>query len=94
MYFVYILASRKRGPIYIGMTSNLRQRIEQHRAGSVKAHTRKYRIFHLVYFEAHTSAVEAREHEGRLKRWKRRWKDELIEAVNPQWRDLSTEIPL
>ena len=92
-YFVYILASRPNGAIYIGSTSNLRTRLEQHRAGGVAAHTRRYRIYTLVYFETWLSIDDARVREHRIKRWARRWKNELIETVNPCWRDLSAEIP-
>ena len=92
--FVYILASRPGGAIYIGCALDLRQRIEQHRMGSVSSHTKKYRIHTLVYFEQHDTLEAARIRERQLKRWRRSWKDELIGEVNPRWRDIADQIPL
>ncbi len=93
-HFVYILANRPHGAIYIGSTRDLRQRIEQHRSGGVSGHTRKYSITTLVYFERHEKTVDAIHRERRIKRWRRTWKDELIEEVNPEWCDISSDIPL
>ncbi len=93
-YFVYILAARPHGAIYIGKADNLRTRIEQHRAGGVAAHTKKYGIYTLVYFEVLETLETAYLRERKLKRWRRVWKDDLIASVNPEWRDLSAEIPL
>ena len=92
-HFVYILASRPHGAIYIGTTRDLRQRIEQHRMGMVDGHTKRYQIHTLVYFEQHETLDAARIRERRLKRWRRAWKKELIEDVNPQWRDIADQIP-
>ena len=92
--WVYILASRPHGAIYIGATTNLRCRIEQHRAGAVRAHTRKYGIDTLVHFEAHDSLEAAQTREHKLKRWRRAWKDALIAQANPAWTDLTAEVPL
>ncbi len=92
--FVYILASRKNGAIYIGLARDLRQRMGQHRSGGISSHTKKYDIFTFVYFEIHETLEAALLRERRLKRWKRDWKDELIESVNPGWADLSEQIPL
>lgn len=92
--FVYILASRPHGAIYIGATTNLRRRVTQHRVGAVDAHTRKYRIRRLVYFETHDTLEDALAREQKLKRWRRAWKDALIAETNPMWRDLAGEIPL
>jgi putative endonuclease len=86
--WVYILASEPRGAIYVGVTSDLIARIGQHREGAIPGHTAKYRIKNLVWFEEHASIVEAIAREKRLKRWRRAWKTELIEAANPTWRDL------
>jgi len=94
MYFVYILASRSRKAIYIGATQDLRRRLAQHRAAAVNAHTATYRIDLLVYFEHHETLEAALLREKKLKRWRRAWKDELIEAVNPGWDDLADQIPL
>lgn len=93
-FFVYILASRPNGAIYIGSTNDLRKRVEQHRAGGVSSHTRTYDIFTLVWFEVHETLDGALLREKRLKRWARTWKDTLIEAVNPDWNDMSDQIPL
>ena len=92
--YVYILAARPFGPIYVGATTDLRQRVEQHRAGGVNAHTRRYAIHRLVYFEAHVTLQDALLRERRVKRWKRVWKDELIAQVNPEWDDLAGQIRL
>ena len=91
--WVYILASRPHGAIYIGATTNLRNRIEQHRAGAVRAHTRKYGIHTLVHLETHESLEAALTREQKLKRWRRAWKDALIAEANPDWRDLSAAVP-
>ena len=93
-YYVYILCSRSTNALYVGVTRDLRVRVEQHRAGAVKAHTKKYRIHRLIYFETHETLDEARTRERRIKRWRRAWKEELIASVNANWRDLSMEIPL
>lgn len=66
----------------------------QHRVGAVDAHTRKYRIRRLVYFETHDTLEDALAREQKLKRWRRAWKDALIAETNPMWRDLAGEIPL
>ena len=93
-HFVYILASRPHGAIYIGAASDLRPWIEQHRMGSVDAHTKKYQIRTLVYFEQHDTVEAALIREKQLKRWLRAWKDELIGKHNPRWRDITDQIPL
>ncbi|QPH54401.1 GIY-YIG nuclease family protein [Pontivivens ytuae] len=91
--YVYILATRPRGPIYIGSAADLQRRMEQHRTSHAGAHTSRYNIRTLVWFEAHVDAVDALHREQRLKRWRRAWKDALIEETNPDWRDLSHDIP-
>ncbi len=93
-FFVYILCSKSRNALYVGATRDLRRRVEQHRAGIVGSHTRKYRIRQLIYFETHETARAALERERRIKRWRRDWKEELIASVNPDWRDISMGIPL
>lgn len=89
---VYILASNRNGTLYIGVTSNLVQRIWEHRNDVVPGFTRRYRVHRLVYFELWESILDATEREIRLKKWNRSWKIELIESVNPDWRDLWNEI--
>lgn len=91
--YVYILANRTFGPIYVGVTSNLAQRIAQHRDGSFGGHTAKYNIKRLVWFERHDDIASAIQRETSIKRWPRRWKDNLIMASNPTWEDLSGDQP-
>jgi putative endonuclease len=89
---VHILASHKRGALYVGVTSDLPRRLEQHRNGQADAFTRRCGIKTLVWLEAHDSTESAIRREKRLKRWLGSWKVELIERSNPDWRDLSAEI--
>ena len=86
---VYILTNRPNGTLYIGVTSNLSQRIEQHRAHAVPGFTQKYNCDRLVYFEACDSMEAAIIREKRLKNGHREWKVNLIEKDNPNWQDLS-----
>ena len=88
-HYVYILASRPGGAIYIGSTDDLARRVEQHRAKAVPGHTRRYNIGTLVWFEAHETRVAALEREKRIKRWRRAWKNDLIMERNPDWQDIS-----
>ena len=85
---VYILASKRNGTLYIGVTSNLIKRIWEHKNNSVKGFTEKYNIHRLVWFELHDNIESAIIREKRLKNWNRKWKLELIESVNPEWHDL------
>ena len=87
-FFVYMMANKPRGTIYVGVTSNLMGRSWQHRSGVVDGFTARYGLHRLVWFEAHTSIEAAIRREKRLKRYERRWKIELIEAENPDWIDL------
>ena len=87
-FFVYILATRKDGPIYIGVTSDLRKRVFDHRSRAVPGFTKRFNIDRLVWYEAHENAESAILREKRLKKWLRKWKVELIEAANPNWDDL------
>jgi putative endonuclease len=89
---VYILASRRNGTLYVGVTSDLPARIQQHKADLVPGFTRKYRVHTLVWYEVHPDMASAIARENAMKEWKRAWKLELIEKVNPYWRDLSTEL--
>jgi len=88
-YYVYILASRKYGTLYIGVTNNLRTRLEQHRTGRGSEFVRKYGVYRLVHVETFTSPRDAIIREKRLKEWHRDWKIRLIEENNPDWSDLS-----
>jgi putative endonuclease len=91
-FFVYILASRLRGALYIGVTNDLARRVWEHREGLADSHTKRYRIKRLVYYEMHATAEAAIAREKKLKRWRRVWKDDLIEAGNRDWRDLYDDI--
>lgn len=88
IYCVYILANKKRGTLYVGVTGNLQKRIWEHKNKLVKGFTEKYDCNRLVYFEQTEDVVSALNREKQLKRWKRDWKIELIEKDNLSWRDL------
>jgi putative endonuclease len=88
-YYVYILASGPYGTLYIGITNNLRTRLEQHRAGHGSKFVSKYSVYRLVHVEAFASPEEAIAREKQLKNWRRDWKIELIEKENLDWSDLS-----
>ena len=90
--FVYILASKRNGALYIGVTSNLVQRIWQHKSHAVKGFTASYEVNQLVYFEQYEDINEALAREKQLKNWTRKWKQDLIEKENPYWRDLYESI--
>jgi putative endonuclease len=89
---VYILASKRKGTLYLGVTSNLVQRIWQHKNDYVEGFTKRYGVHTLVWFEGHESMESAIAREKAIKEWKRVWKVELIEKGNPPWRDLYDEI--
>ena len=89
---VYILASRRNGTLYIGVTSNLVKRGWEHRSRSIEGFTKRFGVHCLVYFEMHASMEAAITREKQLKKWERRWKLELIESGNPEWRDLWPEL--
>ena len=89
---VYILASRRNGTLYTGVTSNLVQRVWQHRNNLAEGFTRKYGVHVLVWFELHVTMQSAIEREKAIKEWHRPWKLTLIESANPQWRDLYDDI--
>jgi len=88
-FFVYVMASRYRGTLYVGVTNDLSARVGHHKAGIVPGFTKKYRVHTLVYFEEYGSILEAMARERALKRWRREWKFALIEKLNPEWRDLT-----
>ncbi len=90
--FVYILASKRNGTLYVGVTNDLARRVTEHKAKLVPGFTRKYGVNLLVYFEAFDSILQARAREHALKRWRRAWKIALIEKLNFDWRDLSHEL--
>ena len=89
---IYILASKRNGTLYIGVTSNLIARVWQHRKHLVDGFSAKYDVTHLVWYEQHETMESAILREKRLKKWRRSWKVELVESVNPSWRDLWPDI--
>jgi putative endonuclease len=91
-YYVYILASRKDGAIYIGVTNDIVRRIYQHRSKAVPGFTSKYNITRLVWFEVYDDPTSAISREKELKKWKRVWKIKLIEEESPDWKDLYESI--
>lgn len=90
--YVYILASKKNGTLYIGVTSNLIKRIYEHKTDAVKGFTKEYNVKNLVYYEASSSMISAIEREKQLKKWNRAWKIRMIEEFNPTWEDLYNNI--
>jgi len=91
-FYVYLLANKRNGTLYTGVTSNLVQRVWQHKQNIVKGFTKKYDVKLLVYYEAYDSAEAAITREKRIKKWRRAWKLKLIENKNPLWKDLYEEI--
>ena len=89
---VYILSNQVRGTLYIGVTSDLIQRIHQHRSDAVEGFSNKYQTHRLVYYEMFGDMYEAIRREKQLKKWKRVWKLKLIEDFNPGWKDMYEEI--
>jgi putative endonuclease len=85
--FVYILASRRNGTLYTGVTSDLRRRVWAHKQDALEGFTKRYGVHRLVYYEAHDDIRDAIQREKRIKTWNRQWKLELIEKDNPNWRD-------
>ncbi|MCP3467619.1 GIY-YIG nuclease family protein [Bradyrhizobium sp. CCGUVB23] len=91
-FFVYILASKRNGTLYVGVTNDLVRRMTEHKAKLVPGFTRQHDVTLLVYFESFASVLEARSREHSLKRWRRAWKLKLVEQLNPDWRDLTDEL--
>ena len=92
IYCIYILASKQNGTLYVGVTSNLKKRIWEHKEKIVEGFTKKYNISKLVYFEQTENVLSALIREKQLKKWKRKWKIDLIEKENPQWKDLHLDL--
>ncbi|KAB2871061.1 MAG: GIY-YIG nuclease family protein [Bacteroidales bacterium] len=90
-FYVYILASKKRGTLYIGFTNDIERRILEHKNNNSQGFTSKYNVHTLVYYETHKTSFEAFTRERQLKKWKREWKIKLIEKENPSWDDLAKE---
>ncbi|MDV7338324.1 GIY-YIG nuclease family protein [Terasakiella sp. A23] len=89
--YVYILSNKPDGVLYVGVTSNLEQRIQQHKNDSFQGFSSKYKLKRLVYVEETPGIADAIHREKCIKRWKRDWKIRLIEEMNPEWKDLSVE---
>ena len=90
--YVYILASKKNGTLYIGVTSDLSKRVYEHKQNLVDGFTKEHNIHDLVYYETHNEVEEAILREKQMKKWNRKWKIRLIEEKNPDWKDLYDEI--
>lgn len=90
-YFVYILASKQNTVLYIGVTNNLERRVLEHKNKINKGFTSRYNVDKLVYFEEYTNINEAIKREKQLKKWNRQWKIDLIEKINPDWKDLAAK---
>ncbi|MBU0612401.1 GIY-YIG nuclease family protein [Patescibacteria group bacterium] len=91
-YYVYILASKKNGTLYIGVTNNILRRIHEHKNNVIGGFTRKYKVHRLAYFEETENIESALQREKQMKKWNRKWKIELIEKDNPNWKDIYGEI--
>ncbi len=91
-YCVYILASKRNGTLYIGVTSDLKKRVYQHKSNVLEGFTKKYGVHTLVYYVCGENVEAALTREKQLKKWNRKWKLRLIEKENPEWRDLYEEL--
>lgn len=91
IYYIYILASKKNGTLYIGVTNNLERRMYEHKNEVIKGFTKKYDVKNLVYYEETDDVSIAITREKQLKKWNREWKLKLIEKENPGWKDLSRD---
>ena len=87
-YFVYLLARKRDGTLYLGVTNDLARRIHEHKAKQNHGFSARYGVDRLVWYEEYASVSEAIEREKKLKKWRRDWKIELIESINPEWKDL------
>jgi len=94
IYYVYILASKRNGTLYIGVTNDLERRLYEHRNNFIDGFTKIYRVHHLVYYESVNDINTALQREKQLKRWTRKWKIELVEKANPEWSDLAENFVL
>jgi len=92
IYFVYLLASKRHGTLYCGVTNDLVRRVYEHKSGQVRGFTSKYFVHRLVWYEGYEDIRDAILREKRIKRWKRDWKCRMIEETNPEWDDLFASI--
>lgn len=91
-YYLYILANKKNGVLYVGVTNDIQKRIFQHKKQLIKGFTSRYNVDKLIYFEEYRNVREAIIREKNIKKWKRQWKIDLIEKINPLWKDLYADI--
>jgi putative endonuclease len=89
---VYLLASKRHGTLYVGVTSSLVKRVWEHKQHAVAGFTSKYHVTRLVWYESHESMYAAIQREKSIKRWRREWKISLVESSNPEWKDLADEL--
>lgn len=89
---VYLMASRRKGTLYVGVTSDLIKRAWEHKADVVEGFTKRYRVHRLMWYEMHESLESAIAREKAIKAWQRNWKLELIENTNPEWEDLYAKL--
>jgi putative endonuclease len=94
VFYVYLMASRPHGTLYVGVTSDLAKRVFEHKSKAVPGFTARYRVDTLVWFEAHDAVEAAIRREKQIKEWKREWKFNLIERDNPHWTDLYRDVAL
>jgi len=90
--WVYILASKRNGTLYVGVTSDLARRVYEHREGLLEGFTKRYDVKRLVWMERHETIMAAIQREKNIKHWPRKWKVALIEKQNPEWRDLYEDL--
>ena len=91
-YWLYILASKPRGTLYVGITNNLVRRVYEHQEGAASGFTKQSDVKTLVYYERHDTAYAAIQREKNINHWPRKWKVDLIEGMNPAWRDLTKDV--
>ena len=92
MYYVYILASKRNGTLYVGVTNDLIRRVCEHKNDLVAGFTKRYGVHLLVYYESTSDITSAIQREKQIKKWNRAWKLKIIERANPDWKDLYSEI--
>ena len=91
-FYVYIVKNRPKGTLYVGMTNDIARRVHEHRTKAVPGFSARYNLRHLVFYETYPTAYEAIGREKAMKKWNRAWKIELIEKMNPEWRDLYDDL--
>ena len=91
-YYVYIMASKRNGTLYVGVTNDLIERVDQHKNDIIEGFTKRYKVHILVYFEETSDVKAAISREKQIKKWNRAWKLKLIESKNPDWKDLYEEL--